>query len=252
MARRDSSQRDALFFLGASLVGLCFVPLAIFGVALPTVTVPWQRQIIGLTFSIICLLGALVGISPSTCSRVAGAKSSTSLKGSAVAPAPRVPGGQQIHKKGHHATCTKYASHVVSIGGAVYCAGCTGLVFGAAVALAGSTLYFFVGISLPYAVFIFWLGFAGVALGLLQHPLFGIFGTSHGVTRVLVNSGFVIGAFLLLSSVAELTGNLLFEAYLLLVILYWIFTRIAMSKRTHRRICVRCGNMTCPLSEALG
>ena len=141
---------------------------------------------------------------------------------------------------------------MVHIGGAVYCAGCTGLVLGAAIGLAGSTLYFFVGVPLTYALVVFWLGFAGVALGLLQHPLYAVFKTRHGVVRVFVNVGFVVGALLLLASVTDLTGNFLLEAYLLLAIVYWIFTRITMSKRTHSRICALCGDTGCRLSEARG
>jgi len=141
---------------------------------------------------------------------------------------------------------------VVHIGGAVYCAGCTGLVLGAAIALVGSTLYFFLGVPLTYALVVFWLGFAGVALGLLQHPLYGVFRTRHGVVRVFVNVGFVAGAFLLLASVADLTNNLLVEAYLLLAIVYWILTRIAMSRRAHSRICSLCGDTDCRFSEDRG
>jgi hypothetical protein len=141
---------------------------------------------------------------------------------------------------------------VVHIGGAVYCAGCTGLVLGAAIALVGSTLYFFLGVPLICALVVFWLGFAGVALGLLQHPLYAVFKTRHGVVRVFVNIAFVVGAFLLLASVADLTNNLLLEAYLLLATIYWIFTRIAMSRRAHSRICTLCGDTGCRLSEARG
>lgn len=252
MPRRGSGHNDALFFLGASLVSLCFLPLVTFGIALPPVSLPWQRQLIGVAFSIICLLGALAGMSPSTCSLLSGTKSKSSMNRRTATPPPNAPAGRQVQKRGHHAICTNYASHVVHIGGTVYCAGCTGLVVGAAIALAGSTLYFFVGVPLTHTLFVFWLGFAGVALGLLQHPLYALFRPRHGVVRVLVNIAFVVGAFLLLSSVTELTGNLLPEAYLLLAILYWIFTRIAMSKRAHRRICARCGDMGCPLSEVRG
>jgi hypothetical protein len=141
---------------------------------------------------------------------------------------------------------------VVHIGGAVYCAGCTGLVLGAAIALVGSTLHFFLGVPLTYALVVFWLGFAGVALGLLQHPLYAVSKPRHGVVRVFVNIGFVVGAFLLLASLAGLTNNLLLEVYLLLAIVYWIFTRIAMSRRAHSRICTLCGNTGCRLSEARG
>jgi hypothetical protein len=113
-------------------------------------------------------------------------------------------------------------------------------------------LYFFVGVPLPQTVLLFWLGFAGVAVGLLQHPLYALFKPKHGVARVLVNIGFVVGAFLLLASVAELTNSLMLTAYLLLAIVYWIFTRIAMSRRGHRMICTLCGDMGCSLSEVQG
>jgi hypothetical protein len=250
--KRDSTRIDALFFLGASLASLCFLPLATFGITLPPVSLPWQRQVIGLAFSVICLLGALAGVSPSTCSRPFRAKPKPTKSRQTATSSPSPPTGRQVQKKGHHATCTNYASHVVHIGGAVYCAGCTGLVLGAAIALVGSTLHFFLGVPLTYALVVFWLGFAGVALGLLQHPLYAVSKPRHGVVRVFVNIAFVVGAFLLLASVADLTNNLLLEAYLLLATIYWIFTRIAMSRRAHSRICTLCGDTGCRLSEARG
>jgi len=248
--KRDSTRTDALFFLAASLASLCFLPLAAFGMTLPSVSLPWQRQVIGLAFSAICLLGALAGVSPSTCSRLFRAKRKPTKSHQAAMFSASPPAERQVEKKGHHATCTNYASHVIHIGGAAYCAGCTGLVLGATIALVGNALYFFLGVPLTCTLVVFWLGFAGVALGLLQHPLYTVFKTSHGVVRVFVNIGFVVGAFLLLASVAGLTNNLLLEAYLLLAIVYWIFTRIAMSKRAHSRICTLCGDADCRLSEA--
>jgi len=248
--RPDSERSGALFYLGASLIALCFLPFAAFGIPLPAATLPWQRQIIGAAFSAICLLGALAGISPSTCSRLSPSKPKLGEPSRTANTNSGGPIGRRVQKQGHHATCSNYGSHVVHIAGAVHCAGCTGLVLGAATALAGSTLYFFVGIPLPCPLFAFWLGFAGVALGLLQHPLYALFRTRRGGVRVVVNITFVVGAFLLLSSVADLTGNLMLEAFLLLAILYWIFTRIAMSRRSHREICTRCGDKGCPLSEA--
>lgn len=210
-------------------------------------SIPWQNYISGIAFSIICVLGIMAGISPSRCSRPCHStkKPQSKSTNSSYTTPPKIPTGKQ----GHHPTCNHYTGHIIKVKGRVYCAGCSGLVTGAFLSLVGTVLYFFLAIPLYYPHFFFWLGFVMVVLGLLQHPFYLLLKIQHGLIRVIMNIFFVVGSFLLLAGIAELTNNLVIEIYLLLLILYWIFTRIIMSKWTHRRICNQCDLTGCPFSE---
>jgi len=101
------------------------------------------------------------------------------------------------------------------------------------------------GLSLGSGMLLFWLGFTGVAVGLLQHPLYRVLGVQNGFVRVGVNVLFVNGAFLLLTGADQLVQSLSLDTYILIVILFWISTRVVMSRREHLRICAECPELSC-------
>lgn len=147
--------------------------------------------------------------------------------------------------KGHHPTCGNFSSHLLQFGSKIYCAGCTGLVVGAIISLVVSLLYFFTGLGVGEAgMLIFWLGFIGVACGLLQYNLF----TNRGVVHFFLNTIFVLGAFLLLVGVNEVNGNFVLDSYLLTLIVYWIIARIMLSQLEHKKICATCSLKSCSYS----
>ncbi|MFX1318500.1 MAG: hypothetical protein ACFE9D_10750 [Promethearchaeota archaeon] len=247
MTTRRRGVSFPLITLALSLVGLGLLPLLVL-TAPPSIIVPWQNQLMGISFALICILGIIAGVSPSHCSR----RSKTSeLR---VAETMRLEATESsttlIHKEGHHPTCDQYHGHILRIYNRVLCAGCTGLVTGAAFALIGTILFFFANFPIILPNVIFWIGFILVALGLIQHFVYRLVRVQRGEVRIIVNGLFVIGAFLLLASVVQLTNNLVVSGYLLILTLYWVFTRIAMSRWSHQRICVRCQVADCPLSDA--
>lgn len=245
MSKNPSNQLP-IIFLGFSVVALCLLPFLILSSPITGPGTPWEKQLVGAVFAMICLLGILAGIAPATCSQLLHLRKKKEVHESR-APLPRS-NVSVIGKQGHHPTCGHYTGHVLPLGGRTLCAGCTGLVTGALIALLGSALYFFLGVSFPGGVAIFWLGFVGVAVGLLQHPLYKVFKVQRGIVRVLVNVAFVVGAFLLLVGVVEIAGSLVLQAYLLLTIIYWIFTRIMISKLEHTKVCTTCGITKCSLA----
>jgi hypothetical protein len=152
----------------------------------------------------------------------------------------------KVPLKGHHPACGNFSAHVFQIGDRIYCAGCTALVTGAALALMGTALYFFVGLSIgEFGPFVFWLGFVGVACGLLQYLWFASKASIHFFLDVF----FVIGAFFLLVGVDNMKGSLGLELYLLVMILYWIFSRTVLSRWEHKKKCVRCSLGPCGFVE---
>lgn len=145
---------------------------------------------------------------------------------------------------GHHPACSGFSSHVFRIGGKICCAGCTGLVAGAVSSITGSILYLLAGFNVvSTGAPIFWAGFVGVACGLLPHSLLDL---RRASVRLFINFVLVFGAFLLLVGVNEITGNPVVAFFFLALIIYWIYTRIMLSRQEHRRICANCGLKECP------
>jgi predicted phage tail protein len=150
----------------------------------------------------------------------------------------------EISYRGHHPVCRNFSSHVIQIGGRIYCAGCAGLVVGAAIALAGTAFYVFLqDLSAQLVSVSFWAGLVGVTLGLLQYELF----VNKASVHFLLNVVFVVGAFLLLIGVNELNGSLSLGIYLLLVILFLINVRSTLSRLEHEKKCAICNAEDCSL-----
>lgn len=236
----------ALVSLLLSLLGLGLLPFLLLN-PLPSLIIPFKTPLIGTAFAVICILGIIAGIFPSHCSRSGKKKTRTSPEESPRDFLPTNIG--QIQKRGHHPTCDHYSGHVLRIHTRILCAGCTGLISGAIIALIGTILFFFGNVQFVYPMFIFWLGWFFTAIGLGQHYIYRALNIELGVARFLVNVLFVVGPFLLLATLIQFTDSLVLGTYLLVLILYWIFTRILMSRRSHKRICAQCGATNCPLSD---
>jgi hypothetical protein len=246
MTRQRHSSDFTLVSLLLSLLGLGLLPFLLLNPP-PSFIIPFKLQLIGTTFAVICILGILAGIFPTHCSRAGKKKTKASTEES-----PRdFPSANigQIQKRGHHPTCDHYSGHVLRIHKRILCAGCTGLVSGAIIALIGTVLFFFGNARFISPMFTFWLGWFFAAIGLGQHYIYRILHIEHGVARYLVNVLFVVGPFFLLATLIQFTDSVILGTYLLVLILYWIFTRILMSRRSHKRICAECGATNCPLSD---
>ncbi len=245
---RGSSRMQAYWFLAVSLLSLGFIPAIVFSGSVGPAISRWQSQIVWYAFIAVCISGTLAGVRPSGCSRRSA--DTRSRRGLGESQQANKEDGA-VYRRGHHYSCSSYAGHVISFGGRVYCAGCTGLALGGTIAATGSAMYLISGITLGSSVLLFWLGFAGVAVGLLQHPIYRALKVKNGLVRVGVNVAFVNGAFLVLLAVTELAGNFGIDAYVLLVILFWISTRIVMSRSEHSRICAKCTELHCNVHQSI-
>ncbi|MFW9983664.1 MAG: hypothetical protein ACFFCB_02920 [Candidatus Odinarchaeota archaeon] len=247
MTSRRSGSQFPVISLILSLLGLFLLPLILLNPPPPIVVLPLQIQLIGIAFMIICTLGVIAGISPSHCSLTRKKKIQSHKESPAQTNSTQT---ISIRKEGHHPTCDHYSGHIITIKGSRYCAGCSGLVTGAIIAIIGTILFFFLSFPIFYPEATFWLGFVFVTVGLLQHPLYQILKLNRGIIRFIINILFVVGSYLLLASLMQLTNSLILAVYLLLLILYWIFTRIVMSRRSHHLICSLCNRPECPYIEA--
>jgi len=232
----------SIYLISVSFIGLFLLAALTFGTPTSKVNFPWQKAAIGSIFGIISLTGIIAGVYPSKCSRLLHFRTSIQSRRHYDLD-QRNMGERVITFEGHHPSCGKFSTHVFQLGGKNYCAGCTGLVIGAVISLLGTAFYFSTGLCLrEMAMLIFWLGFVGVALGLLQYNLFN---TNRSFIHLSLNVIFVLGAFLLFIGIEETANNLVLEAYFVILTLYWILTRILLSQQEHRKICSVCGSDSC-------
>jgi len=194
-----------------------------------------RKELIGIAFGAICLLGIVAGISPSRCNRLVRHGPMKEAASSEQIGASEEKVNESF--KGHHPTCGNFSSHIIQVGSNTYCAGCAGLVIGATTALIGTVFYVFLqNLSQQLVAMMLWSGLIGVTLGLSQYNLF----TKKASIHLLLNVVFVVGAFLLLVGVTEMSGSLSIGAYSLLVILFLIYVRSALSRLEHVKKCITC------------
>ncbi len=230
------------FLLTCSFLGLLLITA--FASSTPTrqEDLPWRKPFVGAVFSFVCVLGILAGTFPSKCSIIRHSRKAEQeefLRESATSPSAR--SCSALTFRGHHPNCGNFGAHVFRIHNRAFCAGCTGLVLGAVLSLFGALLYFFV--NTPFmldGVLVFWIGFVGVSCGLLQYHLFNL---GRSSIHLLVNTFFVLGVFLLLVGVDLIGQNALVDSYLILLSVFWLYTRIQLSQLDHKTVCSNCASV---------
>ncbi|MDH5448105.1 MAG: hypothetical protein OEX01_03770 [Candidatus Bathyarchaeota archaeon] len=230
----------SIFFLTFSFLGLILI--AAFANLPPAIQgdVSWRKPLIGTVFSIVCVLGILAGVFPSKCSGMFHFRKAK--RGEFTRESTGLP-KKTLTFRGHHPDCGNFGAHAFRIGDRVFCAGCAGLILGAALSLLGVVPYFFLNLSswLNYFL-VFWIGFVGVSCGLLQYHLFN-WGKSS--VHFSVNTFFVFSVFLLLVGVDGITQNVIADFYLIALGIFWLYTRILLSQLDHKIICTACHMKEC-------
>lgn len=236
MARDKPSNVTLLSFVSASILGLISLALFVLFSSASADSFTFRKPLIGLVFSLVCVLGALAVAIPSRCNSILGAGEAGVSFGSHSVPV----GNRSL--KGHHFDCEGYVSHTVELGGRTLCAACSGLFLGAIVAIFGSLAYFFLDAGLgQFGLGFLMIGMALVALGFVQFEF-------SGLSRLLINALFVLGASLVLLAADALLMNFFIDLYVISLMLLWILTRILLSQWDHSRICRSC-NVVCELKK---
>lgn len=186
---------------------------------------PLRKPLVGSIFSAICILGVIAAFYPKQCSRMSHFRKEKSNVLSSK---------ESGDIKGHHPTCGKFSAHVIHFDNHVVCAACTGLTLGALIALAGGFLYFYAESH------IFNMGFTTIIIGVIG-LVFGFFQLKfEGIVRLTLNTFFVIGVFLILIGIDGLVKSLTVDLFAIMLIMFWLFTRILLSKLDHSQICRNC------------
>ena len=245
MSHSVSRDPYLLFLMGVSFFGLLLVGMLALNPPVAGESFPWRKPVIGSIFGSICILGILATLFPKECSGALHFKKEemTVNKCNGSRESKLASHRVRFALRGHHPNCGNFSAHVFKISNRTFCTSCTGLLLGALVTLVVTILYFFNGWqigkeSLPTVYF----GILGVSFGLLQFPLFK---NRKSPLRFLLNSFFVLGALLILVGIDALIHSITLDLFLILLIVFWIFTRISLSQWDHKRICYACNVTTC-------
>ena len=241
MSKGISSNIILIFTISVSLFGsFTAIMLALHP---PTIqeNLPYRKMLIGSLFTLICISGIVAAFFPKKCSK---AFHLPKIEKSTISEAnTHVSYECSIAVKGHHPDCGRFSDHVLNVGKHVFCAACTGLLLGAFIVLAGTALYFFGGWDIGQFGFAAVLvGQVGIVLGFIQLKF-------KGYARLTLNAFFVFAAFLTLVGIDKIAENLFIESYIVILIIFWLFTRILISQWDHWRICHTC-KLPCELKES--
>jgi hypothetical protein len=226
---------------GSSLTPLFLLVVSVFGLILSVTftlntqniqdNLDYRKPIVGALFMTICLAGALAVAYPNSCSNLLKFKQIKSI----------AKGSQGFHSqsmRGHHPDCEPFSSHILSFGNRRFCATCTGLLTGAAIATAGTIGWVFLNFGFFVHPFLLSLvGAACVLLGLFYHttPKLG-----QGLIRFFASAFFVMGTFLILISVEEAVASISLDLFVVALSVLWILSKIALSQREHWLVCSTC------------
>jgi len=213
-------------FFGLFLVGmLAFHPPTIQGE-----NFVWRKPVIGSFFGLVCILGILAVFYPN-CFR-------TFKLSKEERHEPKISHESSFAVHGHHPDCGKFSAHVFRIDDRIFCASCMGLFFGAVTSIIGIVAYFFNGWHLGKgSLFLTIFGILGVVFGLLQFPLLK---NRRKFLRFFLNAFFVLGTFFILIGIDALVRSVSVDLFLVVLSVFWLFTRISLSQWDHERICRSC------------
>jgi len=246
MSQKMRLNFDLLFLLSISFFGLFIVGTLTFYPPAIQEVFPWRKPAIGSIFGLICVLGILAVFSPKKCSQAFHQEKDEGNLRKTDRPEQGREGLQatsQIFKlrivHGHHPSCENFSSHEFQVGKRTFCTSCMGLLFGALATLAGTIVYFFnEWIIAAEILSLIGVGTLGVAFGLLRFFLFNVRGK---VLRFSLNTFFVLGSFLILIGIDAHIQSLSIDLFLILLSVFWLFTRIRLSQWDHEKICRACG-----------
>jgi hypothetical protein len=144
---------------------------------------------------------------------------------------------------GHHLKCDPFKDHTLKINGKTFCAGCTGLAFGAAFSIFLMVLYvlFILDLSSLTFLILFLIG-----LFLILQNFFEVLLPRRKVAFHLFSSIFlIIGFYLIIISTIQLTNEKIFGFFALIISFLWLDTRIQLSNWHHELICNSCNKKDC-------
>jgi hypothetical protein len=197
----------------------------------------FHNIIVGLTFSIVCIIGGIAAIYPSKCEKILSSKNSKKKD---------FIHSKKANSRAHHYLCKEYHGHTFQIGNEYFCATCSGLLTGAIFGIIGSVWYFSGFFQIDNIIFLTPAGFIGVSFGLFQSLIPKLNGAR---SRLLAGISLVLGAYILLINIDRSGGGTFVDLFFIVISIFWIFTKINLSQKEHREICLNCSPKLCLAKE---
>lgn len=203
----------------------------------------WRKPLTGSIFALICILGMIAAFFPKKCSRIFHENRSRIINNDSFISKKgkfrkftKIFGLTLTH--GHHLECQGFSHHEFQMGEKTFCIACMGLFFGAVASIFGVIAYFFfnwfVGIS---GWFVVVFGTTCVVSCFLQYAFFDF---HWKLIRFSFNAFFVFGMFLVLVGLDYIVQSLTLNFFLIGLFVFWLSTRILLSKNGHKKICRVC------------
>ena len=228
------------FLLAVSLFGLAAVAVSTLYPAPISEAFPTRKLLIGSAFVLLTVAGLTAVFSPDKCSRLVSLRRGRNSDTRNVVGSPRK--GHTI--RGHHPDCGNFSSHVIRVRSRTFCAGCAGLFIGGVISLLGALAYFFGGLELGNKDSLFVaIGSLSVGFGLIL-PILKI---QLNLVRLLANAALPFGSLLILIGADSMSQSISLDAFLIVLIFFWLFTRISISQSGHRQVCQLCKDGSCEL-----
>jgi hypothetical protein len=239
--------RYLLFLVFVSFSTLCLIAMIAFLSPHVSDGFALRRQLTGLIFSVLCILGIIAVFFPQHCSRSPhkersiSERSDSSLQREGDLQKSSWIGGISV-THGHHPLCHPYRQHELVFGKKTLCSACMGLFCGALIALAGAWFVFLQQFpyNLPYGI-VFALGAVWIVFGLAPYVVANPLGP---VRRFSFNALMIVGMLLALVGVDGRAHSFALNAFLIGFFVFVLFTRISLSQDKHEQICATCGQ-TC-------
>lgn len=190
----------------------------------------FDRLLVGGAFILCCLFGLSLALRPNWVRRIRRHNRDNA----------HVPESQTIkNRKGHHPDCRGFKGHTLDFNNDTLCAGCFGLALGSMISILFTILYIglFFEISNSVLYIFVTIGLIFIALNYIEIAI----PKRKAIAHVMGNMFLVIGFFLVIIGVYQLTGS---SAYGILAVIFsflWLDTRIQLSSWRHAEICENCG-----------
>jgi hypothetical protein len=210
----------------------------------------WRKQATGLIFILTCASGMISVFFPENCSKIFHEDRKTISSTVSVGEKEGFQRSSEVFgvvlTHGHHPECQGFYHHEFRVGKKTWCVACMGLFVGAVLAIFGGISYLFFEFSDRMdALFLVAFGITGVALCLLHYTFFDV---HSGSIRFSLNAFFIFGMFLILAGIDCIIKCLSLNFFLNFLFVFWLFTRILLSKSKHKEICQTC-NIDCNLKN---
>lgn len=231
-----------LFLISVSMFGLLLSIVFVVNPPKLADDFAFRKSVAGSAFGAICVLGIIGCLYPHSCSAILDFE-----KRDRNAPSSSKSHGQAF--QGHHPTCGPFSSHVLRIGKRRFCATCSGLLFGAIIALFGIGTFFLGNVGMTGELrLLVSVGAVGVTLGLLHPTVLRL----KSFARFFASTLFVVGSFLVLVSIEDSTRNTAIDLFFIALSVLWILTKVSLSKWEHQQICSQCSSQSCTHTNKRG